>query len=56
MMIRDNGLQMVGAHRELLKKIEGWDIGTLRDYADKGMQPNLTYNGKLTKGYTMHCL
>ena len=46
LMISDNGMQMVGAQRELRKMIEGWDITALQDYcADKGMQWKFTTPG-----------
>ena len=43
MMMSDNGMQMVGAQRELRRMIEGWDIEKLRDYsADKGREWRFT--------------
>ena len=43
MMMSNNGTQMVGAQRELLRMIEGQDIEKLREYcADKGMEWRFT--------------
>ena len=43
MMLSDNGMQMVGAQRELHRMIEGWDIEDLQEYcADKGMEWRFT--------------
>ena len=38
MMLSDNGLQMVGAERELRTMIKGWDKNKLKEYcADRGI-------------------
>ena len=43
MMMSDNGTQMVGAQRELLRMIEGQDIEKLPEYCgDKGMEWRFT--------------
>ena len=43
MMMSNNGTQMVGAQRELLRMSEGQDIEKLREYcADKGMEWRFT--------------